>query len=178
MDSKAEQIIKKVKALAERGVGGEKTNAQALLKKLMEKHGVKDEDLEDDKKIWNLVFVPAERRALFYQVAGTVLGKDIYVDNSDDEDSIFIQCTKAEAIEIEAKYTVHWDGFKGEIDVLLAAYIIRNDLVVKDAGYMNPNNLTEAERMRIKRAMEMANTVKKVEVNPTPTFTSFKRLSQ
>lgn len=175
MDTRTEEIIKKVKALAERGVGGEKTNAQALLKKLLEKHGLVEEDLQDDVKHWNPVFVPTERRALFFQVAGTVLGKNIYVDNSDDEDTIFIQCTKAEAIEIEAKYTVHWDGFKSEIDVLLAAYIMRNELSVKDAGYINPDNISESERERIKRAMDMANTVRKVEVAPV---SKFKRLNQ
>lgn len=36
-----------VKALAERGEGGERENAAALLEKMMVKHGITNEDLED-----------------------------------------------------------------------------------------------------------------------------------
>ena len=39
--------LERVKALAERGVGGEKENAEALLKRLMEKYDISDEDIED-----------------------------------------------------------------------------------------------------------------------------------
>ena len=39
--------LERVKALAERGVGGEKENAEALLKRLMEKYGISDEDIEE-----------------------------------------------------------------------------------------------------------------------------------
>ena len=34
--------LERVKALAERGVGGEKENAEALLKRLMEKYDISD----------------------------------------------------------------------------------------------------------------------------------------
>ena len=37
--------LERVKALAERGVGGEKENAEALLKRLMEKYDISDEDI-------------------------------------------------------------------------------------------------------------------------------------
>ena len=39
--------LERVKALAERGVGGEKENAEALLKRLMAKYGISEDDIED-----------------------------------------------------------------------------------------------------------------------------------
>lgn len=42
MSNKTE-VLQKLKALAERGVGGEKANAQALLDKLMAKYDIKEE---------------------------------------------------------------------------------------------------------------------------------------
>ena len=39
--------LERVKALAERGVGGEKENAEALLNRLMAKYGISEEDIED-----------------------------------------------------------------------------------------------------------------------------------
>ena len=39
--------LERVKALAERGVGGEKENAEALLNRLMAKYGISEEDIEE-----------------------------------------------------------------------------------------------------------------------------------
>ena len=41
------RCLERVKALAERGVGGEKENAEALLNRLMAKYGILEEDIED-----------------------------------------------------------------------------------------------------------------------------------
>ena len=43
--------LERVKALAERGVGGGKENAEALLKRLMDKYDISDEDIEDTSTI-------------------------------------------------------------------------------------------------------------------------------
>ena len=40
-------LLKKIKALAERGVGGERENAEALLARLMEKYDVSEEELSE-----------------------------------------------------------------------------------------------------------------------------------
>ena len=50
MDDKKKQLLNKLKALAERGVGGEKETAQRKLKELMKKYGVEEVDLSDEKK--------------------------------------------------------------------------------------------------------------------------------
>ena len=43
-------MLNKLKALAERGVGGEKETAQRKLQELMEKYEIDENDLSDDKK--------------------------------------------------------------------------------------------------------------------------------
>ncbi len=43
-----EELIKKIKALADRGVGGEKENAQKLLKELMQKYNINEEEISED----------------------------------------------------------------------------------------------------------------------------------
>ena len=50
MDDKKKQLLNKLKALAERGVGGEKETAQRKLQELMEKYEIDENDLSDDKK--------------------------------------------------------------------------------------------------------------------------------
>lgn len=47
------ELLKKlqdISALAERGVGGEAENAEALLARLMDKYGVTEEDISDEVK--------------------------------------------------------------------------------------------------------------------------------
>lgn len=41
--------IKKIKALADQGVGGEKTTAQAMLERLMQERGITEADLEVER---------------------------------------------------------------------------------------------------------------------------------
>lgn len=50
MDDKKKQLLNKLKALAERGVGGEKETVQRKLKELMKKYGVEEADLSDEKR--------------------------------------------------------------------------------------------------------------------------------
>ena len=44
MDEKTIQRIKKLQALAERGVGGEKDTAERMLQKMLERNGIKSLD--------------------------------------------------------------------------------------------------------------------------------------
>ena len=44
------EIIQKLKALSDRGVAGEKENATKLLKKLMKKYRITEEDLQEEEK--------------------------------------------------------------------------------------------------------------------------------
>ena len=59
MESKKIEMIKKVKALANRGVGGEKEDAAKLLEKLMKKYGIEEADISEDIvfRISGVVFV-------------------------------------------------------------------------------------------------------------------------
>lgn len=44
--------IRKLQALAERGVGGEATNAKILLSALCEKYGIDESKLDEEEKQW------------------------------------------------------------------------------------------------------------------------------
>lgn len=57
MDEKTIQRIKKLQALAERGVGGEKTTAQKKLAKLLKDNGINSLD-ELQRKSMNIRYFP------------------------------------------------------------------------------------------------------------------------
>ena len=47
--SKNIELAKKLKALADKGIGGEKSNAEAMLNNLMKKHNITIEEIEGEK---------------------------------------------------------------------------------------------------------------------------------
>ena len=50
MTDKQRELLKKLQALAERGVGGEKEGAERKLKELIKKYGIEEDGLLEDKE--------------------------------------------------------------------------------------------------------------------------------
>lgn len=74
MSNKAE-LLKKIKALAERGVDGERESAQTLLARLMEQYGISETEIEEERRetAWFPYSQETERRLLnqiIYMVTG------------------------------------------------------------------------------------------------------------
>lgn len=67
--------LEKVRALAERGVGGEKESAERTLAALMERYGITEEDLEDSKTSTHWIRYKTKwEEKLLYQLAYMYLG--------------------------------------------------------------------------------------------------------
>lgn len=75
MTDKQRELLKKLQALAERGVGGEKETAERKLKQLIKKYGIEEAELSEDKILdfdfkyrnkWEMQLL----RQLFYRMFG------------------------------------------------------------------------------------------------------------
>ena len=101
--------IKKLKALALRGVGGEKEQAQALLEKLTKKYCISLEDLDENKiEFFVLEYHGEIEKRLIVQITYKILNKDgcvysrRYVKSGRKcRTKLEIECTEAQKIEIE-----------------------------------------------------------------------------
>ena len=73
-----EDLIKKIKALADRGIGGEKENAQKLLKELMQKYNINEEEISEDViKEFDIKMPKVYKAAdLANQVLYSIVGKE------------------------------------------------------------------------------------------------------
>ena len=74
MSNKAE-LLKKIKALADRGADGERESAQTLLTRLMEQYGISETEIEEERRetAWFPYSQETERRLLnqiIYMVTG------------------------------------------------------------------------------------------------------------
>jgi hypothetical protein len=163
-----EQLIErilKVKELSEKGIDGEKENAKALLISLMDKYGFTNDDL-NLKQLYFFKYSRFDKLSfkLLSQVIYSVLGKEkknqtakCHTRHSD----IGYECTKEQAIEIEAKYTFYYEGLKQDMETLYNAFIIRNEIYSKDTEVTIVEEFTEEER----KARELAESLDKKQFN-------------
>lgn len=149
-------LAKKLKALAESGVGGEKYNAEKKLKSLMDKHGITIDDIELSSVDYHWYKVLKEKRQLFFQVVSTVLdsGFPIY-RNSDKRGYLGLKINAEDAMEIAAKFEFIELNFEREYDIFKAAFIHSYRLYPKEST--KPiGTLLESELERLRKVAEMA----------------------
>lgn len=98
------QRLERVKALAERGVGGEKENAEALLNRLMAKYGISEEDIEDTaERDYFIRYHNFWERKLIVQIAYKHLGNGhccgtVGTQSGRSHKKICVTCTPAQYI--------------------------------------------------------------------------------
>ena len=116
MNQKKIDFLKKLKNLAEQGVGGEKETAQKKLKQLMQKYNVEEEELSDDtEEKYEFTFHGEFERRLLLQVGYKILGKKIkkkmyeYKKGAGKRTTRIIECTKAEALQIRIEHEFYCD---------------------------------------------------------------------
>ena len=138
MDEKAVQRIKKLQALAERGVGGEKETAAAMLEKMLAKNGISTlEELETDEVEYTLFSYSGKHEIkllmqCFYKVLGAKEDRGTYRSKGTRQ-KIGIYCTKAQKIEIELEFEFYRNVFYEEISVFMDAFIQAQGIFPNDA---------------------------------------------
>lgn len=120
MDEKTIQRIKKLQALAERGVGGEKTTAQKKLAKLLKDNGI------NGKHEIKLL------RQCMYKVMGAKSDRTAYKPYGRRQ-KIGIYCTKAQKIEIELEFEFYRNVFYEELSTFMDAFIQAQKIFPEDA---------------------------------------------
>lgn len=120
----------KLLALARRGVGGERENAQRFLEKLLSKHGLTLADLDDATETPTPHFFKyrgSTEKRLFVQLVCTVLGKNSFSRRRSGSNYV-IEVTRAQAMEIELAFDVHRKALAKHLDRAFIAYIQTNRL--------------------------------------------------
>lgn len=123
MEIKAKEIpekirvrIEKLRALADRGVGGEQSNAERLLRELCATYGYRPEELLSEEKKQYEFKIRKSFTQLFLQVFASLFGTKeewmkikVYRDGS-----IFCELTKAQWIEFSELWEWHKANFAAE----------------------------------------------------------------
>lgn len=160
--SEALELLKKLKALAEQGVGGEKSNAEAMLAKTLKKHGMTLEDLEGEKVVAHSMRVVKADWSLFFQVHGHIFGKKASIWRSKVAGYKIFDATNSDFLLFEATYEFYKRQLKVEQKRLYTAFVMKHKIYPKDGDVIDPKDLTKKELQDLLRASEMASSLKDV----------------
>ena len=137
MDEKTIQRIKKLQALAERGVGGEKTTAQKKLAKLLKDNGINSlDELQKEEYEYTIFSYNGKHeikllRQCMYKVMGAKSDRTAYKPYGRRQ-KIGIYCTKAQKIEIELEFEFYRNVFYEELSTFMDAFIQRQ-MCIRDS---------------------------------------------
>lgn len=168
MDDKLKAKIEKLQALAERGVGGEKTTAQKKLSELLAKNNIEslEELLEDKEEFYLFSYNGKAKEKLLRQCMYKVLGFERWQSlptyrAKGTRQKIGIYCTAAEKLEIELEFEFYSRVFDEELMDFVAAFISAQDIYPEDAPEANLNDYTPEELKRIKKQAKYSQGIEK-----------------
>ena len=137
--SKREDLLRKLKALSERGEGGEAINASAKLQQLMRKYGISEDDLDDAAKEYRDFkycghFEHMLLQQIIYMVTGNV---DFYGRKSENGKTVpnvtVVYCTNAEQIEIQAAFEFYKYHLNIGMENYYRAFIEKENIFPEEA---------------------------------------------
>lgn len=157
--------LKKLKALAERGVGGEKETAIRLYNELMEKYQIEEaEVLEDLLTVhWFNYSNELEEKLLiriFYKVTGSS-SYHHYIGKISRRKKRGCECTEVEAVEIRLLFDFYKRELKEELEVFMIAFLNGNHIYPDKSARLyhvptdDEKELSAEEKRRIRKASLM-----------------------
>lgn len=161
-DSKIIELAKKIRAHAERGVGGEKVNAEAILAKFMVKHRVSLEDLEKTERVREEFRVKTESKFLLKQIMVMVLGSKAELYGLKRRPSFVVaSCTPSERLEIESLFEFYSEAFSNDLEIFKHAFIQKNRLYPRDGKVRMRAEMSSEELKRAEKVCEIADSLDK-----------------
>lgn len=160
MSDSKQELLRKLKALADGGVGGEKENAQRILRRLLDKYDISEAEL-DDEALTEYTFraCGARERTLLIQVCFKVTNgaRQVYSykRGAGSRSEICCRCTKAEGIQIGFEFDFFRELWRDEEDMFFRSFIQKHRIFDDKPGEgkeLEPDEL--ARMMGMMRAMQ------------------------
>lgn len=175
--------LRKMKQLADRGVGGERENAERLLAEIAAQYGIdlaalEEERLEDFyvtlKEPWKhkmLCQLCALKRQELKREGVSLEGHRMSSWKCYGKYQYSVSnCTKAEWLELMAKLEVLSRAYKRQLDDFYEAFLMANDLLVEPDDDKQQKELSREERSRLFRVAQMSMGIEKSQLNKQLTF--------
>ena len=182
MNNSAIETAKKIKELADKGVGGEKQNAQELLSKFLKKNNLTIEDLDsEEKKDWYLndKDFPIRYKWLLAQIVASVdttlndvvKVRYMFKDKASQSEvkktlgytcRIYLFCTASHYAEISTKFSVYKASYEKEVSLFQYAFFLKNGLLVGEDGQGKSRDFSDDD---IKKILSTAMNIDKAQIH-------------
>lgn len=168
---KIKEKLAKIKALAERGVGGEKETAMRMYEELKARYEIEDEEITLDEVTlhWFSYKNDLEEDLLtqiFYMVTGSASYRR-YTGSYSRRKKRGCDCTEVEAAEITLYFNFYKEELKREMEAFMAGFKFKNNLFpdetarcYKEDDAEAPERTDEEKRM-LKKAAWYSNLMDK-----------------
>lgn len=183
---KREEILdrlRKMKQLADRGVGGERENAERLLSEIAEQYGINLADIEEERlEDFFVTLIESWKHDMLSQLCALKRQelKREGVSLEGDRMSAWKcrgrniskvkNCTKAEWLELMAKLKVLARDYKRQLGNYYHAFLMANNLLVEPEDDEEEKELSREDRSRLFRIAQMAHGIEKSQLNKQLTF--------
>ena len=162
------ELAKKLKALADKGIGGEKTTAEKMLATLLKKHKITIEQIDSEATQDYYFKLKNSEQRLLYQIIKHVHYKlNFYGEFPKDiikkhglKGNYMVTCTASQYIEIEAKHSFYKNLYEEEVSVFYSAFIRANGLLVDNPESKDDEEMSFEDYEKWKRVNDMAKNIK------------------
>lgn len=144
--------LKKIKALADRGVGGEKETAMRMYEELKARYEIKDEEIMLDTVSLHWFGYNGELEEdlltqIFYKVTGSA-SYHVYTGKYKRRKKRGCDCTEIEAAEIKLLFSFYKEELKRELRTFMITFRSGNNLYPDETArcYIENDNIPEREK--------------------------------
>ena len=154
----------KIKALADRGVGGEAESAKRILARLLKESGVSESELKRGEKTehyWRYKG-PYEYKILLQLICK--YGNNDSVRKQLRRNVLINECSEEDADWITVCFNLYRKDFKVVMDDALRAFIMANNIYPKQKDTRSFDDLSKEEQEAHKRAQRLADGINRTQL--------------
>lgn len=161
IDDKKRELLQKLYALAERGDRGERAAARHQLDKLLAKYHISEEELDEETVDLRWFSYKGDfEQKLLHQVFYKVCGGDRSIWQHNKGRGKYtqhaVECTKAEAIQIQIEFDFYRQLLEDEIAFFFRAFIQKHE-IYGDDPHPNAENRPQLSRAELFRMSMLMN---------------------
>ena len=164
MQNQLTEKMQKLLALAERGIDGEKRNAEKILEKLLKKHNMTIADIDKEQQAFYWIsYTNRFERKLISQIIYAVLGKDrdTFI-NKYKPHKVGVNVTPMEKIELAMLCDLYRRALREELALCYDSFVQVNNIYPENIESRIPASLTDKER--IKKILDRAMIMDRVQI--------------
>lgn len=156
LPERVKSLLTKLKTLSDRGIDGERSTAEFMLNRFLEKYGISIDDIEDSetKHTYFFSYVGGFEK-LLYQIYCHVC--DTYtIDYSRNKQNrtIGFRLTASQYAEMEIKFDIYKRAYKIEQEKLFSAFCYKNQIYPETKKEMDDDDMRVLTKEEVKKYVE------------------------